>query len=343
MATRNAKMPHQIRAASTVPATLNEEARTIEVVMTTEAPVRRFDFDRWSEYDEILLMSGADLGRVPGAAVCDSHRTSGVANVVGVIEAAWIDGDKLMGRLRFSSRDDVSPIWQDIKDGILTSVSIGYAVKRLRFETNDGGIDKGFAESWELHECSLVPVPADKNAKFRSADDEDETVEIIEDVFDEQVDEPASDDADQTKEVSSEDQSESVSESTVQSAAEIAAEVAKIAIDGGCERDLPGMLSRSVSVEEARAFVVARGEVRKVVDLAATRFRSVITDAVRSEAMGKPSVDAARSYLFDVLCRHDQATEVRGHIAPSPAEAPAGPKTIDASAIYARRSGGGSR
>ena len=41
------------------PSSLNEEARTVDAVMTTEAPAKVFDWERWEIVDEVLLMDGA--------------------------------------------------------------------------------------------------------------------------------------------------------------------------------------------------------------------------------------------------------------------------------------------
>ena len=40
------------------PLTLDESARSVEVVASTQAPVTVFDFEEWQPIREVLLMSG---------------------------------------------------------------------------------------------------------------------------------------------------------------------------------------------------------------------------------------------------------------------------------------------
>ena len=69
-------MPMQTRQAAFQPATLNESERTVELVWTTGASVRRMDF--WTGrayYEELSLDEGAvDLARLnSGAPLLNSH------------------------------------------------------------------------------------------------------------------------------------------------------------------------------------------------------------------------------------------------------------------------------
>jgi hypothetical protein len=51
-------LPAMLRAAQIEPATFNESARTVDVVFTTGAKVRRYDWLRERYYDEELIVSG---------------------------------------------------------------------------------------------------------------------------------------------------------------------------------------------------------------------------------------------------------------------------------------------
>ncbi|MCV5737600.1 hypothetical protein OFN56_37450, partial [Escherichia coli] len=72
-----------------------------------------------------------DLSRMQqGAPVLNTHSRYDVRDVIGVVERAWIEGGEGRALVRFSEREDVEPIWRDIKAGILRNVSVGYVVRK---------------------------------------------------------------------------------------------------------------------------------------------------------------------------------------------------------------------
>jgi hypothetical protein len=58
-------------------ATINEENRTVEAVISTENPVLVFDWSRFEPVYEILLSSGRD-SNTNQVIMLDSHRRSGI-------------------------------------------------------------------------------------------------------------------------------------------------------------------------------------------------------------------------------------------------------------------------
>jgi hypothetical protein len=157
------------RAATIAPATADDDARTVEVVWSTGAPVSRRDAS--GPYVERLSLDPAhvDLSRLDGAPVLNSHRGAGIEDVLGVVEAPRVEGGRGTARIRFSRRPDVDPVWQDVRAGILRGVSVGY-----RVETWSDAVDPATrartrtAVRWTPFEVSLVPVPADPAATVRS-------------------------------------------------------------------------------------------------------------------------------------------------------------------------------
>jgi len=71
------------RRATLAPATADPEARTVEVVWSTGAPVRRRDMA--GPYIERLSLDpqAVDLSRLEGASVLDAHRQTAVRDVLG--------------------------------------------------------------------------------------------------------------------------------------------------------------------------------------------------------------------------------------------------------------------
>ena len=154
------------RRASLAPATADHEARTVEVIWSTGASVRRRDMA--GEYIERLSLDpeAVDLSRLRGASVLDAHRQSAVRDVLGSVREAAVDGKRGTALIQFSARPEVEPIWQDVLTGILRHVSVGYSVEDWA-ETTDTGARVLTAVRWTPHEISLVPTPADPGAKIR--------------------------------------------------------------------------------------------------------------------------------------------------------------------------------
>lgn len=148
------------RRAPISPETLDREARTVEAVFSTGAPVQR------AGYVEVLDLQGADLSALIGGPVLDSHRKSGLADVLGVVDDARIENGRGIAKLRFSERADA--VLRDIEQGILRGISIGYSVEAWR---DDRGGPSGLTRTavrWTPREISLVPMPADAGATIRS-------------------------------------------------------------------------------------------------------------------------------------------------------------------------------
>ncbi len=153
------------------PKSLNEEARTIDVVFATETPVRTFSWEDGS-VNEILSMipEHIRMDRINGGApVLDNHvRYNGTAGVLGVVENARVEDGIGVATLRFSKRADVEPVWSDIKDGILRGVSVGYRVHKYEVTKEDGKLPSYRATDWEPFEISLAPVQADEKSQVRN-------------------------------------------------------------------------------------------------------------------------------------------------------------------------------
>lgn len=169
-------LPMQVRrdGARLVPATIDREKRTVELVWTTGARVRRMSFWTDEQYDEELSLedSHVDLSRLnEGAPFLDTHRQRELSAVIGVVERAWLEGKgpERKGRavVRISEREDVEPIWRDISDGIIRNVSVGYQVRRFEVDRQAGEVPVYRAVDWLPTELSAVPVGADPGAGIR--------------------------------------------------------------------------------------------------------------------------------------------------------------------------------
>jgi phage head maturation protease len=162
------------REASFSPASADDKSRTIDVVWTTGARGKRADWfgDEW--YEELDVSPGAvRLDRLNnGAPMLNTHGAWDLSDVLGVVESARLDNGKGVARVRFSERDDVTPIWNDVKAGILRNISVGYRVYKWQdVSASDDKLPIMRAVDWEPMEISLVPIGFDAGAQTRAQRD----------------------------------------------------------------------------------------------------------------------------------------------------------------------------
>ena len=155
-----------IRSAALEPSTFDAENRTVSVAFASNAPVRRMDLD--GAYDERLDMKqgAVDLTELIGGPVLNSHNRSDVNAVLGVVESAQVDGERGTATIRFSER--AMAVMNDVRQGILRSVSVGYVINQRRAEKDPTtGVRTVTATRWTPKEISFVAIPADSAAKVR--------------------------------------------------------------------------------------------------------------------------------------------------------------------------------
>ncbi len=152
----------------------DDETRTAPAVLTTNFPVWR------GTKKEVLTLDGpdsVDLSRAP-LPLIESHDTSRLN--IGVVENIRVVGKKLRGIVRFGSSRRATEIWQDVKAGIVRSLSIGYEWQ----EWHEKG-DTVYVTRFMPFELSLVSAPADPQAGFfRNKDTSMNTSEISSDEHD---------------------------------------------------------------------------------------------------------------------------------------------------------------
>jgi hypothetical protein len=169
---RTVDLPQLCRRATL--ATIDEEARTVELTFSTGAAVTRSDWWSGKRWIEKLSMDPKHvrLDRLnAGAPLLNAHSGYSLEDQIGVVEdgSARIQGKKGIATVRFSARESVEPIFRDVKDKIIRNVSVGYIVHKFEETTGeDGSIPVRTAIDWEPYEISMVPMPADAGAQTRS-------------------------------------------------------------------------------------------------------------------------------------------------------------------------------
>lgn len=171
-------IPVQMREASLVPETYNEADGTIEIVWTTGA--RRRAYDWWTEtvYEEELAVTpeAVDMTRFEAGVVqvIDGHRVyGGIGSILGIATRGWISGGEGRAVIRLSQRPELAGVVADIRAGIIRAISFGYSVERYeitRAQDRTDGVNLPLyrAVAWTPQEISFVTVPADPGAGTRS-------------------------------------------------------------------------------------------------------------------------------------------------------------------------------
>jgi hypothetical protein len=170
--TRNIDLPPLTRAADLLPASIDAAERTIDVVWSTGARVRRNPFFG-DPFDEELAMDprAVRLDRLnAGAPLLKVHDASALDSIIGSVVpgSARIENGRGIARVRFSDRTEVEPLWKDVEAGHIRAVSIGYQVHRFEVSRQAGAPELWRAVDWTPFEISAVPIGADPAAGFRA-------------------------------------------------------------------------------------------------------------------------------------------------------------------------------
>lgn len=135
---------------------IDEENRTVELSFSSDVPYERYwGVEILDHSPENIRMSRLNQ-KSPFLYAHDSR------DQIGVIERAWVEGNKGKALVRLSKSARGEEMFQDIKDGIRELISVGYMVHNMVLEEQkDNGPDVYRVTDWEPYEISLVSVPAD--------------------------------------------------------------------------------------------------------------------------------------------------------------------------------------
>lgn len=149
-------------AADTIKVRMGEDNGTVIFPLSSEEPYSRWYWEH-GELDEILShdtkavdLSFLNSGHAP---LLDSHRShNGLAFQIGVVRKAWIEDKRVYVEVAFSNRSEAQEVYQDVKAGIISNVSVGYEI--MKYEVDEDA--KTYtATRWKPKEASFVPIPAD--------------------------------------------------------------------------------------------------------------------------------------------------------------------------------------
>ena len=140
------------RAASLEGAAISSEERSMEFSFSSEFPVARYFGSEVLSHER----GAVDLARLSdGAPLLFNHDTN---RPIGVVERAWIDTEKKRGMVsvKFSRNAFAQEVLNDVQDGVMRNVSVGYQINTLE-ERGDNFV----ATQWQPYEVSITPCAAD--------------------------------------------------------------------------------------------------------------------------------------------------------------------------------------
>lgn len=166
------QLPQMLRDAEVRSGSFNEAANTVDVIWTTGATVRRRNWMD-GEFDEELVVSPTSvrLDRLnAGAPFLDTHDVFSLRSVLGSVVpgSARLDGTRGVATILMTRRPDAQGTVQDIRDGVIRNISVGYKIYGVQKQERKGQIPLMRATDWEPMEISAVPVQADPGARVRS-------------------------------------------------------------------------------------------------------------------------------------------------------------------------------
>ena len=159
---------------------VDEDDRRVRMSLSSEEPVERsFGYEVLRHNREAVDLSRMNSGHAP--LLLDHDMTK----QIGVVERTYLDeaDRRLRAVVRFGKGALAREVYDDVKDGIRSNVSIGYQIRQMEDKSADGTVG---ISSWIPYEASIVSVPADagvgvnRSANVEPVIKEKETVKMSE-------------------------------------------------------------------------------------------------------------------------------------------------------------------
>lgn len=150
------------------PGSVNSDERRVAILISTETPVRRYDWYSGQYYEEVLLHGeeNVDLTRAATAKLRWMHGSGQYGELpIGKLENVTLTNRQLRAEAVFSlANPDADMFWRMVEEGTLTEISVGGSKQENRVTERDGSIALVEVTRWAFHEASLVDIGADPSA-----------------------------------------------------------------------------------------------------------------------------------------------------------------------------------
>jgi HK97 family phage prohead protease len=71
-----------------------------------------------------------------------------------------------IAKIKLSSRSEVQGVIEDIRDGVIRNISVGYRLLDVEVQERKGAPELWVVHRWEPLEISAVPIPADAGSQI---------------------------------------------------------------------------------------------------------------------------------------------------------------------------------
>ena len=143
---------------------MDEDDRRVRMSLSSEEPVERsFGMEVLRHSDDAVDLGRMNSGHAP--LLLDHDMTK----QIGVVERTYLDQSarRLRAVVRFGKGALAREIYDDVKDGIRSNVSIGYQIREMEPKNDrDGTVS---VSAWVPYEASIVSVPADASVGVNRA------------------------------------------------------------------------------------------------------------------------------------------------------------------------------
>lgn len=148
----------EYRSATLDEGSIDKTNKTLEVSVCSDAPyLRSFGYETLSITSEDCDLQWLSSGFAP---VLLDHDPNDSDKHIGVVQTAWIDGNKVRVKIKFSDDESKQGIINDILSGVRGNFSIGYTVVSKSPEGKIRGVDN-YRCKFAIYEVSSVAIPAD--------------------------------------------------------------------------------------------------------------------------------------------------------------------------------------
>ena len=148
----------QFRSAAIRSEYIDEDTRRVKLALTSETPVaRNFGLEILDHSEGSIDMSFMGEGRAPLLIDHDPKKP------IGVVENYYIDNSakRTIAEVRFGKSDLANEVFNDVKDGIRSNVSVGYNITSME---RDSSFDEPtYRVAFKPLEASIVSIPADES------------------------------------------------------------------------------------------------------------------------------------------------------------------------------------
>ena len=152
---------------------VDAEARIVDISFSSEIPYLRSSYFSEPWYEVLGHKRGEmDMTRLSEGGTLHYNHNRTREDRIGAVLKVSIKEHRGHARVQFSADSRVDDVWNDVRDGLLSNVSVAYKIneKVLVREGGEGEPDTYRVTAWEPVELSFVDIPADSSVGMGRGD-----------------------------------------------------------------------------------------------------------------------------------------------------------------------------